>query len=626
MKITEIEVKNFLSFDHMLLHLNSVPTLIIGQNNDSDALDSNGSGKSAIFESIAWGLFGKTFRNLIGDGVVNSISEKNCMVRLQLDVDDSKVEVIRYRKHKTYENKLLVKIDGVEQQRVTNSEMQNLVEEVIGMDFRTFLSTVAFPQGSFKYFASMTDSERKDLLEDVIGLQSFDPLLASVRKKLSDIDDECNQLKTSLQVDEERLKSERLNLSTLESKEFAFEKRKKEDLEEVSKCITQLRGDLKKMRNTYEKLNLDDKVNEIKRQEIALKNLEVDERRYIDVSNAIATAQSRIESLDEEILRLEKELDKRSHLKTGKKCPVVGRVIIKDVEIHSQEISQDIKRRKGIRQSIHHELSSHREEERRLRIQREAYGKVLREIERNKKEVEDLRKKKLELVSPKEKLKAQLETMKTKQKEIQERKSPYVELIEKSKKTITQLLLEISKLEGRISEMEEKRSYYAFWEVGFGDKGLKSFLLDNVVSTLNERANYYLSYLSDGKIKVEMSTRTKLKSNEYREKFDVRVYSTKGLQEYRGSSGGEKRRADLAMLLALRDIAKSRLNRTFDLLLVDEVFDVLDASGIERVVHLLNQKEQESVFVISHDESLMNFFEHIIVVKKTNGISRIENS
>ena len=95
------------------------------------------------------------------------------------------------------------------------------------------------------------------------------------------------------------------------------------------------------------------------------------------------------------------------------------------------------------------------------------------------------------------------------------------------------------------------------------------------------------------------------------------------MQEYLGSSGGERRRVDLSMLLALRELAKARLEQTFDLLFVDEVFDKVDKSGIERVIHLLTQQTDDSVFVISHDPSLMDAFEEVITVEKTDGLSKI---
>ena len=114
-----------------------------------------------------------------------------------------------------------------------------------------------------------------------------------------------------------------------------------------------------------------------------------------------------------------------------------------------------------------------------------------------------------------------------------------------------------------------------------------------------------------------------MKGGGEREKLNIKVYSKEGMQEYLGSSGGEKRRADLSMLLALRELAKARLEQTFDLLFVDEVFDVLDQSGIERVIHLLTEQTDDSVFVISHDPSLMDAFENVITVEKTDGLSRI---
>ncbi|GAH87616.1 unnamed protein product [marine sediment metagenome] len=59
------------------------------------------------------------------------------------------------------------------------------------------------------------------------------------------------------------------------------------------------------------------------------------------------------------------------------------------------------------------------------------------------------------------------------------------------------------------------------------------------------------------------------------------------------------------------------------MLIVDEAFDKLDQSGIERMIHLLIQQSNDDVLVISHDPSLMDAFEDVIMVEKENALSRI---
>ena len=91
-------------------------------------------------------------------------------------------------------------------------------------------------------------------------------------------------------------------------------------------------------------------------------------------------------------------------------------------------------------------------------------------------------------------------------------------------------------------------------------------------------------------------------------------------------SGGELRRVDVAVLLALGDLVASRALSPVRMRMLDEPFDSLDASGIERVVDLLQTKVEPRVgtlLVITHNSDMQSLFEKVIHVEKFGGISRI---
>ena len=60
--------------------------------------------------------------------------------------------------------------------------------------------------------------------------------------------------------------------------------------------------------------------------------------------------------------------------------------------------------------------------------------------------------------------------------------------------------------------------------------------------------------------------------------------------------------------------------------MLDEPFDTLDASGVERVVELLQTKIEPRVgtlLVITHNSNMQALFDKVILVEKSGGISRI---
>jgi DNA repair exonuclease SbcCD ATPase subunit len=130
----------------------------------------------------------------------------------------------------------------------------------------------------------------------------------------------------------------------------------------------------------------------------------------------------------------------------------------------------------------------------------------------------------------------------------------------------------------------------------------------------------------DDEIKISFDTESTLKSGETRDKFSVKILRGESLVDYAACSSGEKRRMDVAILLSLQSLIFERSASNSNLIVFDEVFDSLDTIGIERVVNLLSEEASEkAIFCVSHINELRDYFQNIIIVKKKDGISYLEN-
>jgi len=206
--------------------------------------------------------------------------------------------------------------------------------------------------------------------------------------------------------------------------------------------------------------------------------------------------------------------------------------------------------------------------------------------------------------------------------------SPYLELIDAEAGRVAEVSSSIAKQEAILTKCEDDIPYARFWVNGFSNAGVKSVLLERTIPFLNDRANTYMEALCGGSARIVFSTQMELASGETREKFNVDVQYANGGSTVKQVSGGELRRADIAVLLALGDLAASRSLAPVRMRLMDEPFDNLDAVGKERVVEMLKKHVEPNVgtlLVMTHDQELQAMFDKKITVVKSGGISRIES-
>ena len=99
MYLTKLHVKNFWSYIDQKLEFNyTSPVLISGK---------NGAGKTAIFEAILWGLFGRVSKNIQADKIINNKASKDCCVIVKGEINNKQFKIERYRKHSNHKNKLI---------------------------------------------------------------------------------------------------------------------------------------------------------------------------------------------------------------------------------------------------------------------------------------------------------------------------------------------------------------------------------------------------------------------------------------------------------------------------------------------------------------------------------------
>lgn len=175
--------------------------------------------------------------------------------------------------------------------------------------------------------------------------------------------------------------------------------------------------------------------------------------------------------------------------------------------------------------------------------------------------------------------------------------------------------------------LKSELGYHRFWEEGFSNRGLKSFIIESSTPQMNRYARIY-SEMMGGKFDISFSAQKALKKGEMREKFYVDVVNRVGSQTYEGNSNGERRLIDSVVMFTLGDLAASRSNKRLSTLILDDVFEKLDEEVCKSIIRILKTMtssdtqglpRRESIFVLTHLESLKEEFEERISVEKING-------
>jgi len=630
MKFGNLIIQNFMSVKNTSVNLSDQGlTLIQGRNYDSQAFDSNGSGKSTVFcNAVSWVLFGETLNNLKADDIVNRISNKNTYVSLNIVDDQSnQYRIERYRKHKEHKNHVFVFFNNKDISAKSDTDTNALIQDIIQMDFMSFTNSIIFGQGLIKTFSNCSDAEQKKILERMLQIDIFKKCQDKAKEKVGKIVSDTNIL-------EEKINSTKYSMSLIEA-----------HIEDLIKKDTELRvqteGKVKELESQKEEYQAELQTSldnpppnsVVLGDELASLRVKIQEYEdYVKYKNELTSeAKMLTKNIDITSKSMDKFLDEIEDIQNGgivpKICETCGQSLpADDPDKIIKHIYNKFKQEMTKKDEYSKELVETEELITKLDILIEGMDEV-------KKNYDELHAKFLTINQEVKLWQAYQSSVKLQITSIEAQVSnlkksletTYTDIIEENRKKLNEETENLKKHEQEIVILKSKRGLYEFWVTGFGNSGIKSMLLDSVTPFLNQRANYYLSKLADSTMEVLFNTQVKLKSGETRDKFSVEVMNKFGDLTYKGNSSGEKRRIDLSVSLALQDLVASRSKNTINMVLYDEIFDNLDSTGCEKVIELLHEMSasKDSIFVISHNDILKNYFDRTLTVEKRNGETRL---
>ena len=578
--------------------------LDLSSNTVTQVLGTNGMGKSSIPLIIEEALYNKNSKGIKKADIPNRYVNAGYNIRLDFTKDDNRYEVIIDRKS-SIKLKLLENGEDISSHTATNTYKS--LQDILGIDFKTFSQLVYQNTNSSLQFLTATDTNRKKFLIDLLHLEHYVSLfelfkeesrrtaltLSSIESKTATIEKWLADNKLS---DTNILPLSEISIETIEDEqEFTALMIEIENISEKNKKISQ--------NNTYKSM---------------LNKIDIDSARncVVDSIESYDDLQTESGSLSQSVAGSKRLLDKLSKL--GDKCPTC-----------EQDVDNDF---------IESLLSLETTKIMSAKERQDEIERRISEIKRNNARFRDSQKTQKDWEDLYRSIDQSLPSVPLDKEELSSRADGISERISDAKRRLIQLTREneqitkrntriqvileqtaefTSQLESHQEVLNKEREISSNLEVlkkAFSTNGLLAYKIENLVKELEELTNHYLAELSDGRFTLEFVV-----SND---KLNVQVTDNGNIVDILALSSGELARVNTATLIAIRKLMSSISKSRINILFLDEVINVLDETGREKLVEVL-LGEDLNTYVVSHGWT-HPLLEKVEVVKSGN-ISKLEH-
>ena len=301
MVIKNIKLVNFKSYAEQQIGLPKGRIMIIGQ---------NGAGKTTLLEAIHFGLFGKSDKKNIE------------LIRQGAKKTTIEVSFSTQKGDYTVERSLIMERNSVKHEAFMKDSLGNIiannpasvlteVEKILFTTENIFRNAVYVGQGEIAEIAFKAPSERKKLLDRLLGLQIYENAWEKSREIIKEIEGRIKNLEDGIKILKEEVSKKDLIQEKLRTEKKEV-KKNKEALQNLEKSLKRLNKDYeakKKIKDELIKVRTErEKIEE------SLKNLNSEEKRLKstlekDLGEKWVEKIMKLEETKEKINDLEKHLE-----------------------------------------------------------------------------------------------------------------------------------------------------------------------------------------------------------------------------------------------------------------------------------------------------------------------------
>lgn len=646
---------------------------------------SSGSGKSLFLDALSFVLFGKAFRDINKPDLVNTINGKGLLVEVEFSIGKDEYHIRRGLKPAIFEIRLNGELRN--QESHLKDQQKYLEDQILKMNWKIFTSVVMLGAANYTPFMRLKPSDRKKMVESILGIDIFSTMNALIKTKISDemliyksaIDkrDSLKQQELFLVDQQKNFEAARQMEIKLLTDKFLGLKNKKEEADlklleleqkiEIEVSSFDPKVEIPEFNETFTE-TFDESFTEIFT-DTFIDTFDERPDSEFDTSEKVARHASLLASMRTLADKI-KELDQQSKFYTDHdNCPTCSQKI--DENFRCQAIENHAKTKIGLIEegkNIRRESESIKLEIDNINKAKQEYTELLLAFRIRKQEFEQRRS---EFIKRQTAFEQRRRSFEDRQRAFEQRRRDHEDLLKKAnslldaknkkflaemeikkkevenhKQTIIAILTEAKMVKEQIEDKKSKPLLDNTQEINrlSSERLLAEQQIDKSANYIKLMRESHVIIKDEG-VKAEIMKRYVPTLNKYineylakmgmfvlfelDQEFNDTIRSRhRDVLSYANYSEGERQRIDLAVLLAWRHLAQAQSAVNTNLLILDEVLDsYLDQGTTETILTLMKSEafQNFNIIIISHKDGISDSFNRTIHFTKKNNFTTISS-
>ena len=526
--------------------------------------------------------------------IVNRKVGKNCIVRLEADIENSSSGIDTYLvERKLAPQSLKLWKNGVEVTKSTTQETNKFIEELFMAEKDIFQNCILMRANNTVPFMAKKKQEKKNFIETIFNLNVFSMMARLLKEDIRATKGQYALEQNTLSLHKNNIASYQNEMERLIDMQTQYEVRKQHEVDAINEKINEENRRISDYAKSYETLkaksNTGADIN-------SLRNLVLETERKRQEMMKIKSQLS----IDDGVFR--RELHKLEN--SSSVCPTCNRAYsVEDMDKRAEDIKEINGKINEISLKLDFLNSKIQEADEEI-----ANNKIsIKTIEDELRLMDEIQRKISEGVRIIKLYMEQLDNKNEKQD---------ISGIDNFKKLIESTQDALDTVQKAVDKLEKELGKMNICEHILGEYGVRAYIVNQLLDLFNNRIMYYLTAIK---------STFNFKFNEF---FEEEITDSNGvICLYNNCSGAEMKKIDLAISFAINDMLSLQKQISYNIIFFDEILDSsVDDKSLNIILNFISehtQKENKSVYIISHKSGAqIPYINEVITLEKVNGFTK----